>query len=109
MVRRRGKLERSGSCQSSGPMKIGIIRETFPGERRVAMAPKAMDVLAKSGVEFLVEASAGLRAGFRDEEYRDRGARIELERTAVVQAADVLFQVRTLGANPVEGRADLGL
>ena len=74
------------------------------------MVPKAMDVLAKGGgVEFLVEASAGLRAGFRDEEYRDKGARIELERAAVVEAADVLFQVRALGANPVEGRADLGL
>ncbi|MBI2681502.1 MAG: Re/Si-specific NAD(P)(+) transhydrogenase subunit alpha [Candidatus Solibacter usitatus] len=90
-------------------MKIGIIRETFPGERRVAMAPKAMDVLAKSGVEFLVEASAGLQAGFRDEEYRGKGARIEPERAAVIEAADVILQVRTLGANPVEGRADLSL
>ena len=90
-------------------MKIGIIRETFPGERRVAMVPKAMDVLAKSGVEFVVEASAGLTAGFRDEEYRDKGAGIERERAAVVEAADIIFQVRTLGANPVEGRADLDL
>jgi NAD(P) transhydrogenase subunit alpha len=90
-------------------MKIGIIRETFPGERRVAMVPKAMDVVAKSGVEFLVETSAGLQAGFRDEDYREKGARIEQERAAVVDAADVILQVRTLGANPVEGRADLVL
>ncbi len=63
-------------------MKIGIIRETFPGERRVAMVPKAMDVLAKSGVEFIVEASAGLEAGFRDQEYSAKGARVEADRAA---------------------------
>src|SRR5579862_755904 len=90
-------------------MKIGIIRETFPGERRVAMVPKAMDVLAKSGVEFVIQAAAGLAAGFRDEEYSAKGARIERDRAAVIEAADVIFQVRALGANPVEGRADLDL
>jgi NAD(P) transhydrogenase subunit alpha len=68
-----------------------------------------MDVLAKSGVEFLIESSAGAAAGFPDSDYRDRGARIAASRAEVFQPASVILQVRTLGANPDAGRADLAL
>jgi len=73
------------------------------------MAPRAMDVLAKSGVEFLIQADAGTAAGFSDREYQEKGARVAQSRAEVFEAADVLLQVRTLGANPEAGREDLEL
>lgn len=88
---------------------VGVPRETFPGERRVAITPRAMDVLAKSGVEFLIEPSAGAAAGFPDSEYAERGARIAGSRVEVFASAEIVLQVRTPGANPQAGRADLAL
>jgi NAD(P) transhydrogenase subunit alpha len=86
---------------------IGVPRETFPGERRVALVPRACDALGKLGVSVVVEQSAGLEAGFPDEQYATRGAR-SATRGDVFQA-DVILQVRSLGANPEAGRADLAL
>lgn len=90
-------------------ISIGVPAETYPGERRVAMIPRAMELLAKSGASFVIETSAGAAAGFPDGEYAERGARIVPDRATVFSAADVIVQVRTLGANPEAGRADLGL
>ena len=73
---------------------VGVIKETFPGERRVAMAPKVMDVLAKVGVQFIVERGAGTEAGFTDKEYEAKGARMAATADEVRQTAEVLLQVR---------------
>ncbi len=86
---------------------IGVPRETFPGERRVALVPRACDALGKLGASVVVEQSAGLEAGFLDEQYATRGARSATRRE--VFQADVILQVRSLGANPEAGRADLAL
>lgn len=88
-------------------MRIGVPRESFPGERRVAMTPRAMDLLAKSNVEFVVEAGAGTAAGFSDAEFAAKGARIAPDRAEVFAAADLIVQVRSLGANPEAGLTDL--
>ncbi len=56
----------------------------------------------------VVQHSAGVEAGISDEQYRARGARLA-GRAEVFQSADVIVQVRCLGANPEEGRADLSL
>lgn len=90
-------------------MRIGVPAESYPGERRVAMTPRAMDLLAKSGVEFLIERSAGRSAGVSDAEYQQKGARIAHDRAEVFAEADLIVQVRTLGANPEAGRSDLSL
>lgn len=90
-------------------MIIGIVKETYPGERRVALVPASLPPLTGAGAEVLVEAGAGHEAGFLDEAYRDKGARIVDGRAEVFGSADVICQVRTLGANPKEGRADLEL
>jgi NAD(P) transhydrogenase subunit alpha len=87
---------------------VGVPLETFPGERRVAIVPRSCEALQKVGVSIVIEQSAGLSAGFPDELYTARGAQIA-SRADVFARADVILQVRTLGANPVEGRADLGL
>ena len=85
---------------------VGIAAESAPGERRVAMVPGALSVLAKSGVEWIMQAGAGAPAGFQDAEYAAKGVRITT-RAEVFQTADVLVQVRSPGANPEAGAADL--
>jgi NAD(P) transhydrogenase subunit alpha len=87
---------------------IGVPRETYPGERRVALIPRTCDTLVKSGASIIVEQSAGVEAGFADDQYVARGAKIA-SRAEVFGPADVIVQVRSLGANPEAGRADLAL
>ena len=87
-------------------MTVGIPGETHPGERRVAMTPGAFDKLIKAGMNVIVERGAGVSAGFPDSEYEAKGATIA-SRDEVFAKADVICQVRTLGANPVAGSADV--
>src|SRR5580700_9686113 len=90
-------------------MKIGVVRETLPGEDRVALVPDSVAALAKLGAEVLVEQGAGQAAGFRDEQYQAKGARLLSTRTEIFAEADIIVQVRTLGANLEAGITDLGL
>ena len=78
-------------------MIIGVLGETHPGERRVALVPASVPALVKAGCEILVERGAGARAGFLDAMYEAKGARLA-DRQKVVGAADVLLQVRGPGA-----------
>src|SRR5439155_7568189 len=87
-------------------LTVGVVSESAPGERRVAMVPASLGVLKKSGVQFIMESGAGSRAGFPDPEYAEKGVRIA-SRAEVFQAADVLLQVRAPGANPEAGASDL--
>lgn len=86
---------------------IGVVAESFPGERRVAMVPGAVAILSKAGAQLLMEPAAGIAAGFPDSEYIEKSVAIASERAAVFQAADVILQVRSPGANPAAGRSDL--
>ena len=90
------------------PGTLGTLLETFPQERRVALIPRQCEALKKAGLEVIVEQSAGVSAGFPDEMYVARGARIG-SREDVFREADIIAQVRCLGANPEAGRADLQL
>ena len=90
-------------------MNVAVAKETFPGERRVALVPQVVPLLTKAGWKVTVQAGAGDAAGFTDQQYKDKGAEIVDDRAAVIQGADVLLQVRTLGMNPEAGRADLDL
>ena len=74
-------------------MTAGFVSEISPGERRVAMAPSAISVFNKTGVELLMEAGAGVAAGFPDTEYSEKGVRVA-SRAEVFAAADVMLQVR---------------
>jgi len=87
-------------------MIVAVPNESFPGERRVALIPAAIGSLTKAGLEVVVESGAGLEAGFTDEAYTKAGARVAADRAEVFAAA-VLLHVRTAGANPEAGRADL--
>ncbi|MBN1341043.1 MAG: Re/Si-specific NAD(P)(+) transhydrogenase subunit alpha [Phycisphaerae bacterium] len=90
-------------------MIVGVVRETFPGERRVALIPASAAALEKEGLEILIEPDAGLAAAFPDDEYKSKGARVAADRAEVFNAADVIAQVRTLAANPEQGKADVDL
>ena len=90
-------------------MIVGVPCETFPGERRVALVPAAVAALTAKDLKVIVQAGAGSASGFPDAEYREKGAGIVADRAEIFSKADVICQVRTLGANPVEGRGDLEL
>jgi H+-translocating NAD(P) transhydrogenase subunit alpha len=87
----------------------GVVSELAPGERRVAMVPGALTVFAKTGIQILMESGAGVAAGFADSEYAEKGVRLLGSRAEVFAQADVILQVRSLGANPETGAADLSL
>lgn len=88
---------------------VGIPKETRPGETMVALIPSHVSLLAKVGLRVAVESGAGEGAGFPDEAYRAKGAVIESDRAGLFDSAEILLQVRTLGANPQKGRDDLSL
>jgi NAD(P) transhydrogenase subunit alpha len=83
---------------------VGVVKETHPRERRVAVAPAVVPSLAKADLTVLVEAGAGAEAGFPDEAYRQKGATV-VDRVEAF-AADVLLRVRAAGAAP-HASADL--
>jgi NAD(P) transhydrogenase subunit alpha len=85
-------------------MKVAVLKETFPGERRVALVPSAVATLVKSGLEVGVETAAGVDAGCSDDAYRAAGATILSREEAF--AADCLLAVRTCGANGAGWPAD---
>jgi H+-translocating NAD(P) transhydrogenase subunit alpha len=74
-------------------MNVGVVKETFPGERRVALAPGDVAKLAKSGLAVVFESDAGAAAGFSDAAYQDKGARVTASRDEAL-AAEIVVQVR---------------
>jgi proton-translocating NAD(P)+ transhydrogenase subunit alpha len=78
-------------------MTVGIPRETWPGETRVALIPSAIAALKKAGLAVIVEEDAGTAAGFTDAAFRDAGAEIA-PRAKVFSSADILLQVRAAPA-----------
>ncbi len=88
-------------------MKIAVPKETFPGERRVALVPGSLAALKKLGAHVLVEAGAGHQAGFLDEAYTSEGATLVTDRDELFRDADIVCQVRAAVANPEAGQADI--
>jgi NAD(P) transhydrogenase subunit alpha len=90
-------------------MIIGVPKESFPGERRVALVPAVIPNLAKAGFEVVVEAGAGAGASYPDSDYTAKGAKIAAERSAVFKSADVIAQVLCYGSDDKAGARDLPL
>ena len=88
-------------------MIIGVPKETYPGERRVALVPAVLPALIKAGFEVVVETGAGEYAGYLDSFYADKGAKILPQREAVFASAGVIVQVLAYGSNDVTGARDL--
>jgi len=90
-------------------MIVGVPREIFPGERRVALVPGVVPSLVKAGVEVVIEAGAGVAAGYSDADYEAKGAKVVSRREDVFSGADIVVQVLCYGSNDRTGRVDLPL
>jgi len=88
---------------------VGVPKESFPGERRVALVPSVIPNLKKAGLEVVIEKGAGSEAGYPDATYADKGAKILPDRAAVFGTADIITQVLCYGSNDRTGKADLPL
>jgi NAD(P) transhydrogenase subunit alpha len=88
---------------------IGVAKESYPGERRVALVPSVLPMLAKAGFQIYIQAGAGIEAGYADALYIEKGGKIVGDRAAVFAAADIVAQVLCYGANDVNGQQDVAL
>ena len=75
-------------------MTIGVPRETFAGEKRVATVPEVVEKLIKLGFAVAVESGAGDAANFADDAYRAAGATIAADAAGLWANADIVFKVR---------------
>jgi len=82
-------------------MKIGVVKERAPNERRVALVPEALSKLVSAGAEVLVEEGAGEGASLPDAAYADAGARI-LPRQELYAQADVILRVQRPSADELK-------
>jgi len=90
-------------------MIVGVPRESYPGERRVALVPAVVPSLTKAGFEVVVQAGAGIEAGYPDAAYEAKGAKVVADRAEVFRVADIIAQVLCYGSNDKTGEADLPL
>lgn len=75
-------------------MKIGIIKELSPEERRVAAVPDTVSKMVKTGMEVLVESGAGSASSIEDKEYEQAGAKIFSSVESVLNEADIVLKVQ---------------
>jgi H+-translocating NAD(P) transhydrogenase subunit alpha len=101
------KYKQTTKQDKEDAMKVAVLKERFPDERRVALLPENVQKLQAAGYEILIERGAGLGASIADEDYFAAGAKL-IDR-AEAAAADILLQVRSAGANTVNGDDDVQL
>jgi NAD(P) transhydrogenase subunit alpha len=80
---------------------IGVPKEVFPGEKRVATVPDVVPRLAKLGFSVIVESGAGAEASLSDEAYAAAGATVVPSAADVWSRADIVFKVRAPVADEV--------
>ena len=90
-------------------MIIGIPSEIKAGEKRVAMSPANVQSLTDRGVKVVVQAGAGIAAGYPDAEYTAVGAEVNADRSTLFASADIILQVQSFGSNNDNSEADLAL
>jgi NAD(P) transhydrogenase subunit alpha len=86
---------------------VGLLKETFPEERRVALTPKVFDVLKKIGAEVWVEFGAGVDAGFPDADFAAKGAHLA-SADEVRKNASVFVHVRVPMPDGLHGKTSIG-
>jgi len=90
-------------------VNIGVPKESYPGERRVALVPSVVPTMTKAGFEVHIQSGAGIEAGYPDSQYADKGAKIVADRAAVFAAADIVVQILCYGSNDITGKQDVPL
>jgi NAD(P) transhydrogenase subunit alpha len=84
-------------------MKIGVPKEIFPGEKRVATTPELADKLIKLGFSVALETGAGDYSNFSDEAYKEAGVEIVPDAKTLWETSDIVFKVR----GPTPGEVEL--
>ncbi|MBM4238857.1 MAG: Re/Si-specific NAD(P)(+) transhydrogenase subunit alpha [Gammaproteobacteria bacterium] len=84
------------------PLTIGVLRETFAGEKRVAAAPEVVEKLIKLGFGVSIESGAGDAANFSDAAFTAAGAKIAASASDLLATADIVFKVRAPSPQEVE-------
>jgi NAD(P) transhydrogenase subunit alpha len=82
-----------------GDLYLGILKESAPGETRVALLPENLKTLRAQGIEITVQSGAGLAAGAVDAAYVDAGAIVTADRSAILASADLLPVVSSFPAD----------
>src|SRR6202790_600757 len=93
----------------AGLVIVGVQKEMYPGDRRVALVPAVLPTLTKAGFEVHLQTGAGIEAGYPDSQYADKGAKLVADRAAVFAAADIIVQVLCYGSNDMTGKQDVSL
>ena len=75
-------------------MRVAVLKESFPGEKRVALVPAEIGRLARKNIQVDIEADAGAAAGYTDAQYEAKGGRVVAQRAELLQAADMVLLVR---------------
>src|SRR6185436_2875582 len=89
-------------------MKIAILKERRPHEKRVAATPETVKKLGALGAEVVIEAGAGAAAAYPDQAYSAAGATVVGDAAAACSAADIVFKIqRPMSAD--EGADEVGL
>jgi NAD(P) transhydrogenase len=87
-------------------LTVGVPKESYPGERRVAITPQNVALLLKKGFSrVLIERGAGVEAQFTDEAYEQAGAKT-VDRRNVFSESDVMLKVRALSTEGAESEVD---
>src|SRR5580765_8076565 len=74
-------------------VRIVVVRETAPGERRVALVPESCKKLIQAGYDIAIESGAGEAAGFADGAYTDVGVSTVSDRAALLASGDIVLKV----------------
>lgn len=90
-------------------MIIGVPKEIYPGENRVAMVPDVAGKLIKKGFEILIEKDAGLNAGFTNQAYESAGVKIISDINELYDKSDIILKVQKPIVHPRFGKNELEL
>jgi NAD(P) transhydrogenase subunit alpha len=103
------KVEKKEITTEVKAKKIGVPKEIYPGECRVAATPDTAKKLQQLGFEILIESGAGEFASFSDEAYEKAGCRIIKDTETLWKEADIILKVRQPMENPKLGKHEADL
>ncbi|AFY78176.1 NAD(P) transhydrogenase, alpha subunit [Pleurocapsa sp. PCC 7327] len=96
------ETDENSALQSKKPKKIGVPKEIYPNECRVAVTPDTAKKLQKLGFEIFIESGAGVAANFSDEAYTEAGCRIVPDARTLWAESDIILKVRAPEPQEVE-------
>ena len=79
-------------------MVLGVVKETFPGEKRVSVIPQVISSFKKMGLDVIVESGAGEGAYISDKDYEEAGAKI-VSKDELLKSSDIITYVKAPGAD----------